>query len=166
LIGSLPSRSLTTIRALIFAMATVAVLLTLTPQTLAQARKAACSSSTTSHAKRSAHACAQSKRTSKSSHKSKTHSHPKGNGHHVKHGVKPASPTKSAIGAKAPAATSLTPATCEDSSAPVRAGDGSFSCDDESEPGCESGSAPTLSSDRSTLICNVATGSAGSPRNF
>jgi hypothetical protein len=46
-------------------------------------------------------------------------------------------------------------ATCEDGSAPVMAGDGSFSCDDESAPGCENGSVPTLSSDRSTLVCNV-----------
>ena len=41
------------------------------------------------------------------------------------------------------------PATCEDGSAPVRAGDGSFSCDDESDPDCSNGSIPALSSDGS-----------------
>ncbi len=49
-------------------------------------------------------------------------------------------------------------ATCEDGSIPLRAGDGSFSCRDESAPGCENGSTPTLSSDRSTLLCNVVVG--------
>ena len=48
-------------------------------------------------------------------------------------------------------------ATCEDGSAPVRAGDGSFSCGDESEPTCEDGSEPTPTSDL-TLRCNAPPG--------
>jgi hypothetical protein len=44
-------------------------------------------------------------------------------------------------------------ALCEDGSAPIRAGDGSFSCDDESMPVCEDGSTPTPSSSGSTLVC-------------
>jgi hypothetical protein len=48
-----------------------------------------------------------------------------------------------------------TPAICEDESAPMRLGDGSFSCEDESEPECEDGSAPLPSGDGSALICNL-----------
>jgi hypothetical protein len=48
-------------------------------------------------------------------------------------------------------------AACEDGSTPGQAGDGTFSCDDESEPTCENGSEPTLSSDGTTLLCNVST---------
>ena len=46
-----------------------------------------------------------------------------------------------------------TEAVCEDGSAPVPAGEGSFSCDDESMPVCEDGSVPALSSSGSTLVC-------------
>jgi hypothetical protein len=52
-----------------------------------------------------------------------------------------------------PSGSVLNEAACEDGSAPVRAADGSFSCDDESQPVCEDGSTPTLSSDGSTLLC-------------
>jgi hypothetical protein len=45
-----------------------------------------------------------------------------------------------------------TPAICEDESAPLQVGDGSYSCEDGSEPECEDGSSPTLSS-ASTLVC-------------
>lgn len=45
-------------------------------------------------------------------------------------------------------------ASCEDGSAPVLAGEGQFSCDDESEPACEDGTAPTLSSG-SSLVCDA-----------
>ncbi len=49
------------------------------------------------------------------------------------------------------------PAVCEDESAPVRSGDGSFSCGDESEPECADGSEPSPSSDGSVLICDLGT---------
>jgi len=48
-----------------------------------------------------------------------------------------------------------TEARCEDASSPVSAGDGQFSCDDESEPVCEDGSEPTPSSDGSRLLCDA-----------
>jgi hypothetical protein len=48
-------------------------------------------------------------------------------------------------------------AACEDGSTPSQGSDGSFSCDDESEPTCENGSEPTLSSNGSTLVCDVST---------
>lgn len=48
-------------------------------------------------------------------------------------------------------------AVCEDESAPVRAGDGSYSCDDGSEPLCQDGAMPTFSNNGSTLICKPLT---------
>lgn len=44
-------------------------------------------------------------------------------------------------------------AECEDGSAPERAGDGSFACEDESQPACPDGSHPTPSDDGSMLVC-------------
>jgi hypothetical protein len=61
------------------------------------------------------------------------------------------------------------PPICEDESVPARAGDGSYACDDGSEPECEDGSSPTLSSDGSALICNAvpnAVGASVSPEAF
>ena len=54
-------------------------------------------------------------------------------------------------------------AICEDGSVPIRAHDGSFSCDDGSEPGCENGSEPILSGDRSALVCEVGPGEGAAP---
>lgn len=105
-------------------------------QTLAQARKLTCVSATAhTRAKHDAHVCVRS------SHKRKAH-HP--TGHHTKHAL-----------TKAPgeATPTTTPAACEDGSAPISAGDGSFSCGDGSEPECEDGSAPTRSADGNSLVC-------------
>ena len=52
-------------------------------------------------------------------------------------------------------------ARCEDGSLPVRSAPGSFSCADESEPGCEGGSEPTLSPGGLILSC-PATSQTGS----
>ncbi len=155
-----PSRSLAAAIALILSIV-VAVLIAPPAQTMAQARKAVCTSSSTTHSKRGAHACAQSKHTFRSHGKSKkSHARVKARVHHAKHAVptakhadgkKPAAADRT----KPPAGTSPIPAICEDGSAPTREASGSFSCDDESEPGCESGSTPVLSSDGSTLLCNV-----------
>jgi hypothetical protein len=105
-------------------------------QTLAQARKLTCVSATAhTRAKHDAHGCVRSL------HKHKAH-HP--TGRHAKHAL-----TK-APGEVTPATT---PAACEDGSAPIPAGDGSFSCGDGSEPECEDGSAPTRSADGNSLVC-------------
>jgi hypothetical protein len=74
---------------------------------------------------------------------------------------------RSLVCGPAPKGSSLTEAACEDGSTPNLAADGSFSCDDESEPSCENGSEPILSSDSSHLLCNVSTyeKSAGSEKN-
>jgi hypothetical protein len=52
-------------------------------------------------------------------------------------------------------APSQSEAVCEDGSAPIQAGDGSFSCDDESQPVCENGSIATPSSGGTTLVCGA-----------
>jgi hypothetical protein len=107
-------------------------------QTLAQTRKAACS---TVHAK-AKRACAQSSH--KGRHKRKTHRAGKGNAKHA------LAKTKSKGGSSSPVV--LAPATCENGSAPVRSG-GSFSCEDGSEPACEDGAAPTTSRNGKSLLC-------------
>jgi hypothetical protein len=54
------------------------------------------------------------------------------------------------------------PAHCEDGSLPVRASDGSFACDDGSEPECEDGATPTPSRNGKSLVCAVLSeGDAG-----
>jgi hypothetical protein len=105
-------------------------------QTLAQAHKASCPS-VHAKAKHGAHACTQP------SHKPKRH---------AKHASKRKTRKK-----KHPASQATVPAYCEDGSAPLRAGDGSFSCDDGSEPECEDGAAPKASRNGKSLVCLVAT---------
>ncbi|HLL93047.1 MAG TPA: hypothetical protein VK252_08920, partial [Solirubrobacteraceae bacterium] len=48
---------------------------------------------------------------------------------------------------------------CQDGSLPIVGANGSYTCDDGSEPECEEGSDPVLSSDGSTIVCQVASGS-------
>jgi hypothetical protein len=159
---SLPSSRHSHAAALIvtISMAAALTLLAFSSQSLAQARKGACPSSSPAHVRHVPRACAQSKRTSKPSHKGEAQARSRVKGHHVNHAAarkhaadgQPAKKTT-----KPPAAASQIPAICEEGSAPVRAGDGSFSCGDESEPTCEDGSEPTLTSDL-TLRCNAPPG--------
>ena len=154
-----PSRSLTAVLAVSLSMAGVVMLLALSPQSMAQARKAACSSPSAAHSKGSPHTCTQSQRTSKTSRKSHAHARPTVKGRHLKHAAgkkKAAKGTPAKRTAKSPAGTSQTLAICEDGSSPVRAGDGSFSCDDESAPSCEAGAAPVPSSNGLSLVCGAA----------
>jgi hypothetical protein len=105
-------------------------------QTLAQTRKLTCVNATIhTRAKRGAHGC------TRSSHKRKAH-HP--TGRHTRHAL---------VKAPQEVTPAVTPAACEDGSAPVQAGDGSFSCGDDSEPECEDGSAPMRSADGKSLVC-------------
>jgi len=113
-------------------------------QTLAQTRRAACS--TGAHAKSrhaGAHACAQS------SHKLKAGKR------HGKH-----SSTKKTSRTGSPGSQAVA-ALCQDGSAPVRGGDGSFSCADGSEPTCEDGATPTSTRNGKSLLCPAA--SEGEP---
>ncbi len=48
------------------------------------------------------------------------------------------------------------PARCGDGSAPLHAGDGSFSCNDGSKPECEDGATPKVSNNGKSLVCLVA----------
>jgi hypothetical protein len=64
-------------------------------------------------------------------------------------------------GAKKGAGTPTTPALCEDESLPIRAQDGSFSCADGSQPGCENEATPVRSG--RTLACPVSTPAPTTP---
>lgn len=59
----------------------------------------------------------------------------------------------------APAAPLLTPAVCADESEPLRASNGTFSCDDGSQPGCEDESSPIR--EHHSLACVVTAPPAG-----
>lgn len=78
--------------------------------------------------------------------------------HHTRKGThknrKPAPRTA----APAPA---LTPARCEDASAPVRAASGTYTCEDGSEPACSDGSDPIRPSASSAPMCRVSKEGAG-----
>src|SRR5262249_28200721 len=70
------------------------------------------------------------------------------------HGQKSHKAKKPAAKAPAPA-PKLTPAVCEDGSAPARTASGSFSCEDGSAPACEDGSEPVRPSSSSAPMCRV-----------
>ena len=158
----LHGRRLTAVLALALSVAAV-VVLALSPQTMAQARKPACPSSSTGHPKRAPHSCARSGRTPKSPHKGKAHAPSKVKGHHSRHAVVQKIQPTTTKNTTPPASTRQTEAICEDGSGPVRAGDGSFSCEDGSEAACEIGVSPTSSSDGPTFVCGGdSSGGSGS----
>lgn len=160
--ASTSTRSLTAMLVLALSLATVLALLALSPRAIAQARKASCPASLAAHSKRGVSACAQAVRTSKSSRKSGARARSKVKGHHPRHGKKKGTARTKAKRRTSSPASSQTRAVCEDGSAPVRAGNGFFSCADESEPVCENGSLPVLSSNGSTLVC-AGKGAGSSP---
>ena len=149
-------RFLTATLALAVSMATIVMLLALSPRAIAQARGASCPSSLAAHLRRGSSACAQAERASRPARKSRARSHPKVKGHH-KHSKKGKHKTKAKRKATS-RAHALAPALCEDGSAPVDEGGGSFSCADESEPACSNGSTPVLSSNGEKLLCAVKAG--------
>jgi hypothetical protein len=108
-------------------------------QTLAQTHRATCPSSGAHSKAKHGHGCAKPARKGKSHRTAK---------HHAKR-------TKTKAGSSASGA--FVPARCEDGSLPVAAANGSFSCDDGSEPECENGAAPTRSSKDKKLLCPVST---------
>ncbi len=134
---SLPFRRLAATLALALSLGVLAAALLGAPQTLAQTRGPACSSGH-AKAKRSAHACTHPSHKRRKHHASK-HKTKRGHGKNAKGG---ASHAKTVVAAR-----------CGDGSAPALAEDGSFSCDDGSEPECESGAAPTLASNGKSLVC-------------
>jgi hypothetical protein len=127
------------------ALALLAAALLGPSQTLALTHKASCSASSARvAAKHGAHACVRAGRKHKHRHASRH------------------AGAKALAGAPAPAASSPA-ATCADGSAPVRAGNGSFACDDGSEPECESGATPTRSGNGKRLLCPSLNGDETEP---
>lgn len=160
--ASVSRRSLTALLAAALSMVTFVVLLALSPQAIAQARGASCPSSSSARSE-PAHACAHAKRASKAAHKGKTHGRSKTKGHHKHAKKKGKGKTKAARKRAASAAGAMSPAVCEDGSAPVDGGGGSFTCADESEPACSNGAVPELSKSGTTLVCPAEAGDSGSP---
>jgi hypothetical protein len=138
--NSPPARRLTLALTLALSLAVLAAALLGPSQTLAQAHRGTCSSSATdSRTKLAAHTCVRPSR--------------KRRGHHATRRRAKHAKKAPKAGTRSPA---LAAAYCEDGSAPVRAGNGSFSCDDGSEPECEDGSTPTVSRNGKRLVCPVA----------
>ncbi len=137
-----PFRRLARALALALSLGAIAAALVGASQTLAQTHRATCSS-TGAHAgkvNRHAGACA--------THKGKPRHTDKGRG---KHGHVKTKGKGGSHGSHHPA-----PAHCEDGTAPTVAGEGTFSCEDGSEPQCEDGATPTPSSDGKSLLCPVS----------
>jgi hypothetical protein len=138
----LPARRLTA--AVSLALALLALALTAPSQTLAHARKPACSAARHSKGKpRKEHGCAPS------SHRGRRKGH--STNRHAKHTI-----ARRGAGATQAAPAASTPASCEDGGAPVRAANGSFSCLDGSDPECEDGSTPSRSGNGISLVCLVS----------
>jgi hypothetical protein len=74
--------------------------------------------------------------------------------HSRKHKTRKASKT-------AAPAPKLTPAKCEDGTAPVRATSGAYTCEDGSEPACQDGTDPVHLSASPAPVCRVSQGGAG-----
>jgi hypothetical protein len=146
------SRRLTATLAVAVSLVAAMMLLMLPSPTMAQARKATCRSSSSARAKRSARACGRS------AHRSRARAERGARRHHAKHAVKKKKKKKkrSRTAATVLTAPIQTAAICEGGTVLNRAEDGSFSCGAGSEPICESGSRPAVSSDGSTLLCDGA----------
>jgi hypothetical protein len=126
-----PRRALATL-ALLVALLLPAALAAAAPARSGRGHRAGCS--TARHGRRAARHCA------------KRHSHkPHGGAHKAK---KPA--------ANPAPAPKLTPAVCEDDSTPARSADGSYSCEDSSEPVCVNGSEPVRPASGGAPVCHVA----------
>ncbi len=139
-----PARRLTLLAlTLALSLAVLAAALLGPAQTLAQTHGSTCSTSAAHSKAKTARTCARS------SHKGKAHH---ATGRRARRTLAKKTPK-----ASTPASPALAAAYCEDGSAPVRAGDGSFSCDDGSEPECEDGATPTVSPNGKDLLCPVST---------
>lgn len=57
---------------------------------------------------------------------------------------------------KAAPTVKLTPATCEDGTAPARTASGTYTCEDGSEPACQDGSEPIRPGASSAPMCHVS----------
>jgi hypothetical protein len=147
----LPIRRLAPVLGLALALCALAAALLGAPATLAQTHKRACPASGSHHAKAHApHGCRQPSHGSRTkSAARRAHRHKSRRVHRTRTGGRSGARLRNAPAAR-----------CEDGSAPVRAQDGSFSCEDGSQPECPSGATPMPSSSRHTLVC-VTSGEEG-----
>jgi hypothetical protein len=114
-------------------------------KTASHTHKSSCSSA--HRAKHAASRCAKTKTKSHKTRKSSAHRH-RGTTH--KRSGKPGA-----------SVVFLTPASCEDESAPTRSAGGGYSCEDGSEPACEDGSNPIHLSPSGPPMCRLAPEQAG-----
>jgi hypothetical protein len=119
---------------------------------MAATSKAACRSSSAAHPRGAhihTHTCAQARRRRRARVGHRTA---------ARDGGRATEKTGAERGAEAYPPAAVTPALCEDGTDPIGAPDGSFSCDDGSEPTCEAGLTAVSSSEGSGLVCEVAQG--------
>jgi hypothetical protein len=147
LIGDIAGRRLAIVLSAALAVAALALLLSRPPATLGQGARAGCSSSRV-HPKRGVRVCATRGH--------KTHARSKAKKHHTKHAVAKKKAKSRSAGPAQP------PATCEDAAMPIHGSDGSYSCEDGSEPECASGAEPTPSSGF-RLLCPAESDPATTP---
>jgi hypothetical protein len=151
LIGGIAGRRPAIVLAVALAVAALVLLLSRPPATLGQGVRAGCASST-AQPTRGLRACATRGH--------KTHARPKAKKHHLK---RTAAKKKAKSRSASPSAPhAQPPATCEDATTPVRGSDGSYSCEDGSEPECASGPEPTPSSGFE-LLCPAESDPATTP---
>lgn len=106
----------------------------------------ACKAAVHVHASHASHACAK-----RSHAKHRRHPHKAVKSQSRRHHTQ-SSKGKSGGGSAAHQAET-TPAVCENGSTPSTSGQGTFACDDGSEPVCENGSEPASTSGGSKLVC-------------
>lgn len=151
LIAGIAGRRLAIVLSAALAVAALALLLSRPPATLGQSARAGCSSSSV-HPKRRVRACATRGH--------KMHARSKAKKHHIKHTVARKKAKSRSAGPSA--ARAQPPATCEDAAVPIHGSDGSYSCQDGSEPECASGAEPTPSSDL-RFLCRAESDPATTP---
>jgi len=120
------------------------------PQSLASARHSGCRASASAHGGSRRSSTADAARAC-------THTD-KGRGHHAAKPHRKHRRTKGKGHRRSSHQRSdlFTPALCADGTAPTSLGEGSFSCDDGSEPGCKDGATPVIAADGASLVCAVA----------
>jgi hypothetical protein len=142
LTANIPFRRLARMLALALSLGALAAALLGASQTLAQTHRAACSTSGVHAARVKSHPAACP------THKGRQHHAAKPHGKHGHRKTKGKGKGRSRVQQHPVAAR------CENGSVPTSVGEGSFSCEDGSEPECENGATPTPSSDGTTLLCS------------
>lgn len=141
---SLPLRRLPRVLAVLVSVCALAAALVGASQSLAQTRSRAACATAGDHAKDGRHAVkCTTRKPRRAAKRHRKRRHGKRGRHRSRSGQTP------------------TAARCEDGSAPTRTGEGSFSCEDGSEPECEDGATPTPAPGGQGLLCPVSSESTG-----